>query len=160
MCLLFTCWLHPMSNSGNIFWCMLAVHVMWKMLLSNLQTFLDLLLSCSQHLNYALCFHLWKFANVSHQVPWTSASAINLAYSLPAAGCIVFGVMLRIALWSHWLSHVCNVSCMFQEPWRSDVVIVAIASENLVHATGLTELTLLRLKVCMEKFSWCGHFDL
>ena len=43
---------------------------------------------------------------------------------------------------------------MFQEPWRSDVVIVAIASENLVHATGLTELTkqlsltLLRLKVC------------
>ena len=48
---------------------------------------------------------------------------------------------------------------MFQEPWRSDVVIVAIASENLVHATGLTELTkqlsltLLRLKVCMEKFS-------
>ena len=42
---------------------------------------------------------------------------------------------------------------MFQEPWRSDVVIVAIASDNLVHATGLTELTLLRLKVCMEKFS-------
>lgn len=40
-----------------------------EMLISNPQTLLHLLLSCSRHLNYALWFHLFLFANVSHEVP-------------------------------------------------------------------------------------------